>query len=98
MEDKVKFSFKETEPDMSSFLSRFKHFYGVTNPANYFVPDSETLDGIKTVQKFKALAKASPDGVIDVTPEERTAIYRGIELANSSANDLGQLVFNHFRM
>ena len=87
MEGKVKFTFKETEPDMSSFATRFKHFYGVTNPVNYFVADKEIEDGIKTVDKFKALAKASPDGVIEVTQEEKKAIYRGIELSNSSAND-----------
>jgi hypothetical protein len=36
---KIKFSFKETEPNLSTFSSRFMHFYGVTNPKNWFVSD-----------------------------------------------------------
>lgn len=57
MSDTIKFSFKETEPNLSTFQSRFKHFFGVTYPANFFVPDQEILDGVATVNKFKALAK-----------------------------------------
>jgi hypothetical protein len=98
MSDKIKFSFNETEPNLSTFNSRFMHFFGVTYPANYFVSDQVILDGVATVSKFKALAKQSPDGVIEVTQEEKKAIYRGIELSNSSTNDLGELVLKPFRM
>ena len=50
------------------------------------------------MSKFKALAKQSPDGVIEITQAEKDAIFRGIELSNSSANDLGELVLKPFRM
>ena len=95
---KIKFSFKETEPNLSTFSSRFHYFFGVTNPKNFFVPDAEILDGVRTVNKFKDLAKKSPDGVIEVTQAEKDSILRGIELANSSANDKGELVVKPFRM
>ena len=54
---KIKFSFKEIEPNLSTFFSRFRYFYGVTNPVNFFVPDSEIRDGVDTVAKYKDLAK-----------------------------------------
>lgn len=95
---KIKFSFKETEPDLSTFMSRFKHFYGVTHPKNFIVGDEEILDGVKTVKKFRDLAKESADGVIEITQVEKDSILRGIELSNSSANDKGELVFKPFRM
>ena len=31
-ENKIKFTFKELEPDLSTVSSRLKHFIGVTNP------------------------------------------------------------------
>ena len=84
---KIKFSFKEIEPNLSTFTSRFKHFYGVTHPKNFLVPDQEIREGVDTVAKFKDLAKSSPDGVIEITQAEKSSILRGIELSNSSAND-----------
>ena len=95
---KIKFSFKETEPNLSTFSSRFMHFYGVTNPKNFFVSDQEIMDGVKTVAKYKDLAKQAADGVIEVTQEEKQSILKGIELSNSSANDKGELVLKPFRM
>ena len=95
---KLKFSFKETEPNLSTFGSRFMHFYGVTNPKNWFVSDEEILNGVNTVAKYKDLAKQTQDGVIEVTQDEKSSILKGIELSNSSANDKGELVTKPFRM
>ena len=52
----INFSFKEVEPDLSSFDKRFKHFFGVTNPVNFFADDKEVIEGVETVKKFKDLA------------------------------------------
>ena len=52
MSDKVTFNFKQTEPDASSFFSRAAHMMTVTNPALFFVPDSEIVSGVETVHKF----------------------------------------------
>jgi hypothetical protein len=95
---KVKFSFKETEPDLSTFMTRFKYFYGVTNPVHYFTTDQEILDGVQTVRKYRQMAKESPDGVIEITQDEKQSILRGIELSNANANDKGELVTKPFRM
>jgi len=54
--DTIKFSFKEIEPNLSSFDKRFKHFFGVTNPINFFAEDKEVVQGVETVKKFKDLA------------------------------------------
>ena len=69
--DTINFSFKEIEPNLSTFQSRFQHFFGVTNPQNFFVEDKLIEEGVATVNKFKALAKESPDGVIQITQDER---------------------------
>ena len=95
---KLKFSFKETEPNLSTFGSRFMHFYGVTNPKNWFVSDEEIMNGVNTVAKYKDLAKQTQDGMIEVTQDEKSSILKGIELSNSSADDKGELVTKPFRM
>jgi len=62
------------------------------------VTDKEILEGVETVNKFKQMAKESPDGSIMITKEERESIMRGTALMNSNTNDLGQLVIKPFRM
>ena len=44
------------------------------------------------------MAKDAPDGIIQITQEEKQNILRGIELMNASTNDTGNLVFKPFRM
>ena len=97
-DSKVSFTFKEIEPNLSTVASRFNYFFGVTNPQNFFVSDEEVLQGVATIKKFKQLAKESPDGVIQITQEERAQIVRGKELMDSHTNDVGELVFKPFRM
>tara|TARA_B110001450_G_C17584655_1_gene466444 strand:- start:402 stop:1115 length:714 start_codon:yes stop_codon:yes gene_type:complete len=96
--DTINFSFKEIEPNLSTFDKRFMHFFGVTNPINFFVDDKEVEEGVILVNKFKDLASKSENGTIQITVEEKTKIIRGIELMNASTNDTGQLVFKPFRM
>jgi hypothetical protein len=67
----VDFSFKEVEPDFKTVASRFKYFFGVTDPRMYFVSDQEILKGVQVFKKYKNMAKESPDGVIKITQEER---------------------------
>lgn len=73
----VQFNFKEIEPNNKTFQGRLSHFLDVTDPKYYFYPDNEILDGIKTVQKFKAMAKESPDGTIKITEKDKEAIING---------------------
>jgi len=38
-DNKIAFTFKETEPDQSTFYARFIHFINVTDPRLFFVDD-----------------------------------------------------------
>jgi hypothetical protein len=44
--DLVDFCFKETEPDLSTFMSRLKHYFTVTDPILFHAKDSEILEGV----------------------------------------------------
>lgn len=94
----MKFSFKETEPNLKTMQSRFMYFFGVTNPKNFMVSDVEIKAGVDTVNKYKEMAAKSEDQTIEITLAEREQILRGVELMNSSTNDTGELVFKPFRM
>ena len=94
----IPFTFQETHPDMSTFPSRVAHFLQVSDPRNFFVEDEEILKYIALVKKFKAQAKESKDGVIHVSQQEKADIYRGIQLMNSSTNDVGDLVWKPARL
>jgi len=94
----VKFSFKETEPDCSTIMSRFTHFSEVTNPKYFFLSDTEIEAGVETVKKYKELADKSSDGTIEITHDEKAKILNGVDLMNSSTNDVGNIVFKPFRM
>lgn len=60
----VTFNFKETEPNTSTFGSRFFHFINVTWMPNWFASDDEIQAGVDTVAKYKALADKSQNGDI----------------------------------
>ena len=94
----VKFSFDETKPDCSTIMSRFTHFLKVTDPAYFIKPDSEIQEGVAIVKKYQDLADKTSDGVIEVTQEEKLKILNGVDLMNSSTNDVGKVVFKPFRM
>ena len=98
MSDKIQFNFKETEPPSDTFMRRATHMLTVTNPKLFFVPDEEIVAGVKVVKHFKALAKASEGGNIQITQEEKEKILRGIELMNACTNDQGELVLKPLRM
>jgi hypothetical protein len=94
----IRFSFKETEPDLSTFQSRFTHFWSVTNPKNFFVSDQEIRAKVELVKKYKELANSTSEGSILISEQEKRDIMRGVELMNASTNDVGDLVFRPFRM
>lgn len=94
----MKFSFKETEPNLTTMQSRFMYFFGVTNPKNFMVGDAEIQAGVDTVNKYKEMAAKAEDKTIEITLAEKEQILRGVELMNSSTNDTGALVFKPFRM
>ena len=71
MSNQITFNFKDTEPDNSTFLSRARHMFTVTNPVLWFVPDSEIISGVETVRKFKKMAAEKENGDISITSEER---------------------------
>jgi hypothetical protein len=60
----VTFNFKETEPNTSTFGSRFFHFINVTWMPNWLATDEEIQQGVDTVAKYKKLAANSPNGDI----------------------------------
>lgn len=97
-DNKIQFSFKETEPNMNSFSNRAIHMFGVANPLNFFVPDEEIIAKVATVKRFKELAKNAEGGKIMISSAEKAEIMRGIELMNSCTNDVGDLVPKPFRM
>ena len=94
----VKFSFDETEADCSTMMARFKHFLKVTDPKYFMMGDAEIEAGVATVLKYKEMASKTPDGLIEVTHAEKASILNGIDLMNSSTNDIGKMVPRPFRM
>ena len=92
----IEFSFKETQPDLSTFKDRFLYFVRVTNLMNFFVPATEIRPYVEKVKMYKNMAKMSPDGKIYIPSSEKQKILRGIELMNSTTNDSGETVFKPF--
>jgi hypothetical protein len=85
----VKFNWKETKPDTSTMVSRFRHFLEVTDPKYYIVPNKEIKESVDTCLHYKSLSEAAPDGQIDITDEEKQKIMKGVKVMNSSTNDVG---------
>lgn len=55
--DKIRFSFKETKPDLDSFWGRFAYFVTLSDPKYFFKSDEEVLEGIKTWRKYEKMAE-----------------------------------------
>jgi len=70
----------------------------VTDPKYFFTGDDEIVKGVNTVQQFKKMAEAAPDGKIQITAQEKESILNGIKLMNANTNDMGELVLKPFRM
>ena len=54
--EKIRFSFNETKPDLSSFWGRFAYFVTLSDPKYFFYSDQEILDGIATWRKYEKMA------------------------------------------
>ena len=53
---KIRFSFNETKPDLSTAWSRFSYFLSLSDPKYFFYSDEEIIAGIKTWRKFEKIA------------------------------------------